>query len=242
MAERAHARGGVLITRPEPGAQDTAARVAALGFTPIAAPMLAIRPLPARLPTKIQAVLLTSANALPALPAALHPVPLLAVGDATAARARAAGFASVTSAGGDATALAALVARSLTPANGALLLPAARGEGMALARLLRAAGFAVQRRTVYVALPQNMLAPSTAEALSRGTVAAALFFSAATARQFATLLPAALPVSCLQAVDALALSAAVAAPLAALPWRRLRVAARPTQDALLTLLADPNHE
>lgn len=231
-----------MITRPDPGAQDTAARVTALGYTPIAAPMLTIRPLPARLPAKIQAVLLTSANALPALPAALHALPLLAVGDATAARARAAGFATVTSANGDATALAALVARSLTPANGALLLPTARGEGMALAGLLRAAGFAVWRRTVYVALPQNMLARPAAEALSRGTVVAALFFSAATARQFATLLPAALPVACLKAVDALALSAAVAAPLAALPWRRLRVAAQPTQDALLTLLADPNHE
>lgn len=241
MPEPSHPRG-VLITRAEPGAHDTVIRVAAMGFTPIAAPMLAIRPLPARLPARIQAVLLTSANALPALPASLHALPLLAVGDATTARARAAGFAAVTSADGDATALAALVARSLAPSNGALLLPTARGEGTVLAGLLRAAGFAVQRRTVYAAVPQKSFPRPAAEALARGTVAAALFFSAAAARQFATLLPAALPLSCLRAVDALALSAAVATPLAALPWRSLRVAARPTQDELLTLLADPNDE
>ena len=167
---------------------------------------------------------------------------MLAVGDTTAARARAAGFTSVISAGGDAAALAALVARRCVPANGALLLPTARGEGLLLAGLLRAAGFAVLRRAVYAAVPQNSLAPAAVEALSRGAVDAALFFSAATARRFATLLPAALPATCLHAVDALALSPAVAAPLAALPWRRIRVAARPTQDALLTLLADPNDE
>ena len=227
-------------------------RVAALGFTPIMTPMLAIRPLPARLPppARLQAVVLTSANALPALLATLLPgrgaelraLPVLAVGDATAARARAAGFTSVTSAGGDAAALAALVARRCAPANGALLLPTARGEGLLLAGLLRAAGFAVLRRAVYAAVPQNSLAPAAVAALSRGAVDAALFFSAATARRFATLLPAALPATCLHAVDALALSPAVAAPLAALPWRRIRVAARPTQDALLTLLTDPNDE
>ena len=227
-------------------------RVAALGFTPIMTPMLAIRLLPARLPppARLQAVVLTSANALPSLLATLLPgrgaelraLPVLAVGDATAARARAAGFTSVTSAGGDAAALAVLVARRCVPANGALLLPTARGEGLLLAGLLRAAGFAVLRRAVYAAVPQNSLAPAAVAALSRGAVDAALFFSAATARRFATLLPAALPATCLHAVDALALSPAVAAPLAALPWRRIRVAARPTQDALLTLLTDPNDE
>jgi hypothetical protein len=47
-----------------------------------------------------------------------------------------------------------------------------------------------------------------------------------------------LPAACLGDIAALALSPAVAAPLAALPWHRLRVADRPTQDALLTLLAE----
>ena len=229
-------------------------RVAALGFTPISAPMSAVRPLPARLPppASVQAVVLTSANALPAFLAApgllptmaleLSAVPVLAVGDATASRARATGFTSVISADGDAEALAALVARHCTPGLGTLLLPTARREGLVLARRLRAAGFAVVRRAVYVTVPQSSLARPAVDGLSRGAVDAVLFYSAAAARRFAILLPAALPASCLHLVDALALSPAVAAPLATLPWRRIRVAARPTQDALLTLLTDPNDE
>lgn len=235
---------GVLITRPDSGARDTAGRVAALGLVPIAAPVLAIEPLPARLPPadRLQAVLLTSANGLPALGRELHGLKLLAVGDATASRARAAGFVEVASAGRNAEALAALVLQRCAPARGALLLPTARGEGVQLARMLRDAGFTVHRRTVYAAVPQKTLPGAAVEALAQGRVGAALFFSPATARGFTKLLLAALPAGCLNVVDAIALSPAVAAPLAPLPWRRLRVADRPTQDALLTLLADPTDE
>lgn len=231
---------GVLITRPESTAGGTAGRLEGLGFTPVLAPMLAITSLTGRLsPRGVQAVLVTSANALPALPASLHALPMFAVGDATAARARESGFARVESAAGDAMALAALVCGRCVPESGALLLPTARGEGLALARGLRASGFTVRRRTVYAAVPQTAIPDTARVALAAGSVHAALFFSAATARRFVQLLPAVLPAECLTAVDALALSPAVAAPLASLPWRRLRVAARPTQDALLTLLADP---
>ena len=233
-------RRGVLITRPDAGAEATARLVAGRGFAPILAPVLAIRPLPHRLPRpdELQAVLLTSANALAALEPTQHGVRLLAVGDATAARARAAGFSDVTSAGGNAGDLADLAIARCTPAGGPLLLPTARGEGLGLARILRAAGFVVLRRSVYAAVPQNQLAAVAVDALSRKAVDMVLFFSPATARHFARLLPAALPAECLQAVDALALSPAVATPLAALPWRRIRVAAKPTQDALLALLSE----
>jgi len=239
-AARARPAACVLITRPEPAAHGTAARVAALGLVPILAPMLMIRPLShgALLAAGVQAVLLTSANALLGLSAALHGVPVLAVGDATADRARAAGFADVTSAGRDAEALAGLVLRRCTLGGGALLLPTARGEGLLLARRLREAGFAVRRRAVYVAVPQKVFPAAAGVALSRRMVGTALFFSPATARSFCRLLRAAMPAECLAAVDALVLSAAIAVPLACLPWRRIRVAARPDQDALLTLLAD----
>ena len=111
---------GVLVTRPEPGASDTAARVAALGFAPILAPVLRIRAIPAHLPaaSAVAAVLVTSGNAIDALPPAYHSARLLTVGDATAARARAAGFGQIFSAAGDAEALAALVAREVAPRAG----------------------------------------------------------------------------------------------------------------------------
>lgn len=230
---------GVLVTRPAATAGDTMARVAGMGFAPVAAPMMAIAALPARLAARgVQAVLVTSANAVPALGEGLRGVRMFAVGDATAARLRAAGFADVASAAGDAVALAALVRARCAPADGALLLPTARGEGLALAATLRAAGFAVRRRAVYAAVPQKTFPVPARAALAAGTIGAALFFSAATARRFVQLARAVRVADRLTAVDALALSPAVAAPLAVLPWRRICVAGRPDQDTLMTLLAD----
>ena len=62
------AGAGVLITRPEPGASETAARVNALGLRPIVAPLLTIRtlPRPAAATVRVQAILVTSGNAIPA--------------------------------------------------------------------------------------------------------------------------------------------------------------------------------
>ncbi|MDA8251716.1 MAG: uroporphyrinogen-III synthase, partial [Rhodospirillales bacterium] len=120
------------MTRPQPGASETAARLRALGRDAVLAPMLAIRPRPLSLAFRPQAVLVTSGNAIAALPAALHALPLLAVGDATAARAAAAGFGDVHSAGRDATALAALAARLCRPQAGPLLLASGAGQGGAL--------------------------------------------------------------------------------------------------------------
>ncbi|MDE2575860.1 MAG: uroporphyrinogen-III synthase, partial [Rhodospirillales bacterium] len=69
----------VLVTRPEPAAGETARRLAAMGFVPILTPALAVRRRAARLPApgELQAILVTSANAIPALPASHHGVMLL---------------------------------------------------------------------------------------------------------------------------------------------------------------------
>ncbi len=225
------------MTRPEPGARDTADRLAALGRRAVLAPMLAVQPRRLALSgPPPQAVLVTSGNALAALPAALHGVPLLAVGDATAVRARDAGFAVVHSAGGNAEALAALTVRLCRPEWGTLLLASGEGQGLPLAAALRARGFRVRRRVVYAAAPVAALSAAAALALRAGSVQAALFFSAATARAFVTLLRRELPDSVVAEVAALALSPSVADALRPLPWRAIRVASHPNQDELLTLL------
>lgn len=228
----------MLITRPEPGASATAARVAALGWRPVVAPLLDIQLLPPTLPPAdaIQAVLVASGNALPALPDAYHRRPLLAVGDATAARARTAGFAQVHSAGADAVALTALAAQLCDPAAGPLLLAAGRRQSLALAAELRTRGFRVIRRAVYAALPVAALPAPAANALESDRLRAVLFFSAETARQFARLLGA--PQRCrLAGVDGCAIGGAAAVAIQGLPWRRVLCAAQPTQDAMLALLS-----
>ena len=228
----------VLITRPEPGASETAARVAALGFEPIVAPLLAINPLSTPLPPsgQVQAILVTSSNAIPALPASHRHLRLFAVGDATAQRARSAGFEHVTSADGDAAALAVLVARTVAPNAGPLLLATGRLQGNALSAELRGRGFAVVRRVVYAAEPVPSLPAAADAALSAGALHAAMFFSAETAGTFVHLLQATPLHEAVRTVDALAIGKPAAVALEALPWRHVRVAARPNQDAMLALL------
>ncbi len=81
-----------------------------------------------------------------------------------------------------------------------------------------------------------MLAPEAASALRNGQVHTALFFSAESARQFVRLTGRARLAASLRSVEAVAIGQAAAVALEALPWRRIRVAARPNQDEMLALL------
>jgi uroporphyrinogen-III synthase len=224
----------VLVTRPEPGASETAGRIRMLGLTPILAPMLLIAMLPVRLGAVVQAVLVTSGNAVPPLPAGLHGLPLLAVGDATAARARAAGFTKVCSGDGDAIALAALAAEVLPP-RAALLLATGAGQGELLAADLRRRGFRVHRRAVYAAQPARGLPAAARHALADGSLGSAIFLSADTARAFVRAMPAGLHPA-LAGVEALAIGQPAADVLMHLPWRRVRVSAKPTLASVMALL------
>lgn len=228
------ARTGVLVTRPEPGASETAQRLLALGLHPIVTPLLRVCRLEPHIPADADAVLVTSGNALPCLPASLWGTPLLAVGNATAARARVAGFAHVLSADGDASALAALAKQACRP-SAVLLLATAEGQGAALAAELREAGFVVHCRAVYAARPVERMPAMAAQALQEGRLIAALFLSAETARAFARLLPPDL-LPALAEVEALAIGQPAAETLRFLPWRRVRVSAKPTQDSILAML------
>ncbi len=231
-------RTAILITRPEPGATETASRVAALGLTPVLCPALVIQPVGATLPPALQiaAVLVTSSNAIPALPEAYRQNLLLAVGNATADRARQAGFTQVSSADGDADALAALVQRRVDRRSGPLLLAAGRHNGTRLAAELRGAGYRVLRRVVYAAEPAPALTPPAAAALRAGTIRTALFFSTRTARHFVRLIRDAGLITTVRPVDAVAISRSAGVALEALPWQRVHVAARPNQDEMLALL------
>src|SRR5687767_7485784 len=93
----------VLVTRPEPGASETAQRLEALDFMPLKLPLHEIKPLSvnaAVIPTRVAAVAVTSANAIRHAPGELLErllsVPCFAVGEATATTARAARFSNVT--------------------------------------------------------------------------------------------------------------------------------------------------
>lgn len=87
----------VLVVRPQPGAAATARRLEALGHAPLVMPLLETRPCDWAAPASPpDAVLITSAAAVAHAGPAADPfktLPALCVGEATAAAARAAGWA-----------------------------------------------------------------------------------------------------------------------------------------------------
>jgi uroporphyrinogen-III synthase len=226
-------RRSILLTRPLDDAAGPASRIEAMGYRPVIAPLLHIQRRTPTLPGQIQAILVTSGNALPAL--CPGNTPLLAVGDATAQRATAAGFTRVISAGRDADALAALAAATLDPEAGPLLLASGARQGKKLAADLRAHGFQVIRRVCYAALPVHRFPQEAASALRSGELHAVLFLSAETAAVFVRLMP---PVfhPALRSVAALAIGPAAAAALEPLPWLRICRAENPTLDDVLALI------
>jgi len=232
----------ILITRPEADAERLARTLAARDFTSLIEPLMRIRPLPhsaqilAPFLAGVQAVLFTSANGARAFAAATErrDFRIFAVGDATAAAARAASFADVVSAGGNVDDLAARVIATLKPADGALIHAAGSVTAGDLAGLLGAAGFALRRAVLYEAVPAERLSDTTRSALEQGEIGAALFFSPRNAATFVRL--AAGLQGSLARVVAVALSAAVARSLDTLPWRTIMTAGAPNETALLEAL------
>ena len=229
-----------LVTRPREDAENLVAALATRGVETLVEPLIEIRYQAAETLDLdgIQAILCTSANGVRALAGAsrLRGVPLFAVGDATAARARAEGFGSVESAGGDVRDLARLAEARLRPENGPLLHVAGNVVAGDLHGLLRAQGFTVERHVLYKARPAGSLSSGAVDGLRAGAIAFALFFSPRTATIFARLAGVAGVTECCARVIALSISRAADASLAGLRWRDRRIAERPNQPALLDAL------
>jgi uroporphyrinogen-III synthase len=230
----------VLITRPAADAAQLAALLDAKGIAAVAAPMLDIVAVDGPAPdlSDVRAVLFTSRNGVRhfAYRSGERTLPVYAVGPGTAREARTAGFANVESADGDAMALAAHVARRLSPGDGVLLHAAGRDRAGDLARMLEDRGFAVRTHVIYEARVATALPDSAINAFRTERLAGVAFFSPRTARTFANLAVRADLADRCAGLLAACISPAVAAAARTLPWGDVRVSARPDQDALVDLL------
>jgi uroporphyrinogen-III synthase len=232
----------VLVTRAEGDAEKLAAKLIERGYQPLIESLMSIRFRAdaarglAPFLDGVQAALFTSANGVRAFAEATprRDFHAFAVGDATAAAARAAGFADVASAGGAVPDLARLVIAQLKPRQGALFHAAGTVTAGDLQGLLEAAGFTVRRAALYEAIPSERLSAPVRAAILRREIDTALFFSPRNAATFVRL-AADLGEGCKHMI-AIALSAAVGEKLAALPWRRIAIAAAPTEAALVATL------
>ena len=233
-----------LVTRPLQEMATLSTALAARGIEPVLEPLLAIRPIAGaaqHLPPLLrqaQAVLFTSANGVRAFAAAApaRRLPAFAVGKATAAMARQAGFPLVMCADGNVAELARLVIDRLRPEDGLLVHAAAREVAGGLAGTLAAAGFTLRRIALYEAVAATKLSAAGAAELTARRLGFALFFSPRTAATFVRLAVAAGFEEACREVVALALSPAVAAALAPLGWRDIHVAEHPDEPALIAAL------
>jgi len=230
----------VLITRPEREATTLATALAQRGHVPVIAPLFHLEILhpPAEFASDLaacQAILVSSANGARALAEASEQrgKPVLAVGDTTASTAEGLGFASVTSASGDAQALAELARSRLDPKAGPLLHVSGIDIAQDFAAALGPDGFEVRRVALYEAREETALPDSARAAIEARALDVALFFSPRASELFARLVQQAGLSASLSNVTAIAISPAALQPLSALPFKATVAAARPTRQSVL---------
>lgn len=220
----------LLVTRPEPDNERTAAVLRAQGHDVLLAPMLRIEAVTdADLgPPPWAGILITSANGARALAdhrrrGELLQLPLLAVGQSSAETARAAGFTDVNSADGDAHDLAILAAQRFAGAQRPLLYLAGEDRSGEIV----VSGVTVRTVVVYRAAKVRVL---PAEVLAAGRIDGVLHFSRRSVETY---------VACggdvLNPVH-FCMSARAAEPLRLAGASRIAIAARPDEASLLALV------
>lgn len=229
----------VLVFRPQPDAERSAEALRGRGQRPVVAPLFTVVPSAQPMPAgPFDALVLTSANAVPALaeaPPAWRSLPAFCVGSRTASAAREAGF-TAHSAKGNRADLLALIREALPPAR-KLLLVAGHDRHEDLPERLRAAGHEVAIWTAYEAKAVEALPEPAAEALRSGQTDAALHYSPRSAQVFLGLADQAGLAEQARALPQLALSAEIAAPLIAAGADTVLVAEHPEEAALFAALA-----
>lgn len=230
----------VWVTRAEPGASETAGRLRSLRREPLVAPLLTVRPLPLKEPdlNGFTALAFSSANGVRAF-AALTPrrdLPVFAVGETTAAVARAHGFQVVGRADDGVAALARLIAGAPRTTDGRILHPTAREPAGDLVGRLAAAGVRATALAVYETIAASETPPPALSALKAGAVSTLLIHSPRAARALAALVQRERLTPALASVDLLGLSSACLAPLEACAFAARLAPQHPAEHALLALL------
>lgn len=232
--------GRVLVTRPEPGAAATAARLKQAGYEAVLLPLSRTVALPVDLVAvrgPFDAVAVTSANALSHAPRELIDMlsrtRCFAVGARTAKAARDAGFAAVDNGPGDAAGLAQAIIAEL-PAGARIAYLAGRVRMPDFERHMREAGFALQAIETYDTERLQSSETALRDLLENDAPDAVLLYSAKAAEAFA-MLAHAHPHLATGAL--LCLSPRVAASLQGLAGAHIFTAATPDEDALLARLA-----
>jgi uroporphyrinogen-III synthase len=237
----------ILVTRPQPDNEATAAALRAKGLKVLLAPMLRFEPVAFHddADARYAAVIATSANALRAIEADLTAsrllaLPLFAVGERTAEAARRAGFQTIAVAAGNAEALRDLIvvsvrAKTLKKASTLLYLAGADLAGD-LAGELGERGFNIVTHTTYRMIPVLSLPQDARDAFAANKVDAVLHYSRRSARAFLDAVRAAgIEISAL-AIPQCCISDAVASVIRDVGATQVMVARSPDENGLFEAL------
>ena len=147
----------LVLTRPQEDSERSAAALRARGHEVLIAPLMQVETIAADIRTHWGAIIVTSANAATAI--ATHPardalikLPVYAVGKRSADAARAAGFADVTSAGGDLRDLLRIISARRPDSQAPLLYLAGEDRSGDLIGDLAVHGIAAELAVVYRAV------------------------------------------------------------------------------------------
>jgi uroporphyrinogen-III synthase len=237
----------LLVTRPEPDGERTAAALRAHGHEALLAPLLVVESIPeAEMGAgPWSALIVTSTNALRAIEnhprrAELVKLRVFAVGRRTRAAAEKAGFPEVVAGGGTLPELARTISQWAKPESDPFLYLAGEDRSGDLTGDLAAAGLTVRTVEVYRAAKARAFTPSVAAALAAGTIDGVLHFSRRTAEAFLDCADAAGLAGRALAATHFCLSTQVADPLLAAGAQTVRVAPRPEESALVALIERPS--
>lgn len=232
----------VLVTRPQPGADETAARLLAMGLSPVVMPLTRIVPLPVSTrvdPASFDAVAITSVNAVRHAPAdslaSLTHKPVFAVGDASASAAREAGFVNVQSAAGTARELAALMLRGLG-AGARVIHPVGRERTPGFVEALSAGGISLTALEVYGADAIDFTPQALSDIAEGGAIWGALALSPRAGKLLAGIAARPELAQTLSSASFFCISQNAAAPFDSLAAGRVFVSDEPTEDSVLLML------
>ncbi len=228
----------MLVTRPQGDAILLSEELASLGYDVLIEPLLSIEPY-ADLTLDlgdVQALVLTSANAVPALPAEARNRPVYAVGEATAAAARKAECGHVYTSEGNVGYLSKLIVENCRPEDGVILHLSGEVIREGLAAGLRDHGFQYRRVIAYRAVAKTRFSEPVVAAWRGHSIEAVLLFSPRTSEILVDLLRKHRLEQFVDRATALCISQETATPCRDLVWKSLRIAARPNRPALLEQL------
>jgi uroporphyrinogen-III synthase len=233
----------VLVTRPMPDCERTAATLRGRGYDVLVVPLMQVKPIAADLSGNWSAVIISSANAVRALDAqqiaSLAKLPLFAVGQRSADAARDAGFMDVRSANGNAEDLIRLVAGSNLDQAATYLYLAGEDRAADVEGELAKRGIEARTVIVYKSVTLDY-PPELANALRNREIAVALHFSRRSAENYVNGAKAAGLEQMASAPQHFCLSAQVTEPLrAAGVVGQISVAPDPNEAALLAILPPP---